>query len=254
MFKIRHMFLMSSAINTKFGDFTPTARLRQTIDTIKSIKERVPNAIIVIVESSGYTLEDSAMNQLKENCNVIIDCSGDTEVQKTYNGDSNVNGSFNWDIVKNTCEASSFYKSLGILKESESGQAILSNVDRIHKISGRYLLTDNFNPYLYEVEKDKIIILKKFRTQFSGERFNGIIDIPCQYMTRLWSWPIEKYDTVYKFYEDAINELKYRNENGKFADIEHLLYKFINPDDILEVSKIGIKGIISTGNGVEVNE
>jgi len=252
MLKIKHLFLVSSAINTKFGDFTTQARLRQTIGTINSIKERIPNAKVIIIESSGYKLEDDVLTQLRENSNVVIDFSGDAAVQHVYNCKMTVNGNFDWDIVKNTCEILSFYKSLEFI--SKESKTLLSNVDRIHKISGRYSLTNNFNPYLYEVEKNKIIILRKKFTQFTGEQFNGIVDIPYQYMTRLWSWPIQKYDTIYKFYEYAINEINARVASGRFADIEHLLYTFIDPADIFEVDPIGIKGILSARSDLEVDE
>ena len=240
MLKIKHLFLVSSAINTKFGDFTTQARLRQTIGTINSIVERVPAAKIIIIESSGYKLEDDTIAKLKENSHFVIDFSGDSAVQKIH--DDNIN----WDIVKSTCETLCFYKGLGILKEST---AVLHDVDRIHKISGRYLLTNNFNPYIYEVEKNKIILLNKKTTQF-----NELVDIPYQYMTRLWSWPIKKQHIVYKFYEYAINELIARSTDGRFADIEHLLYKFMDPNDIFEVKKIGIKGVLSGRSDMEVDE
>ena len=37
---IKHAFIVTSAINSKFGVFKPEDRLTQTIDTIKSIKNK----------------------------------------------------------------------------------------------------------------------------------------------------------------------------------------------------------------------
>ena len=48
------VFLVTSAINTSTGIIPVEVRLQQTLDTAKSIKVKIPNARIILLEG-GYT-------------------------------------------------------------------------------------------------------------------------------------------------------------------------------------------------------
>ena len=48
--QVKHAFVVTSAINSKFGVFSPEQRLTQTLDTIKSIKAKLPTAKIFVME------------------------------------------------------------------------------------------------------------------------------------------------------------------------------------------------------------
>jgi hypothetical protein len=233
------MFLLSSAVNTRFGDFSFNGRMRQTIDTVKSVVKRIPDAKIVIIESSGVPLDGATYEQLKDISHFIINFSGDPEIQRIHKEIDN------WDIVKSSCEVACFNQTFGIL----DGYNAFDGIDRVHKLSGRYELTDYFNPYLYEVEKNKIILLHK-----KGTQFNEMVDIPYQYMSRLWSWPIKYQDHVRSFYKYAADELTKRHNDGRFADIEHLLYDFLDPKLILTVDKIGVKGVVAGRTDLLIDE
>ena len=51
--QVRHAFIVTSAINSKFGVFTPDQRLEQTLGTITSIKNKIPSAKVVVMECCG---------------------------------------------------------------------------------------------------------------------------------------------------------------------------------------------------------
>jgi len=230
---MNHLFIMSSAISTRFGMFDDDQRLLQTFRTIKSVYDRVPDSKIVIVESSGIALQPEVLQKLHECVHCVIDMSGTEHVNKIYNSTPN------WDVVKNVCEILCFLLAFDSIEQN----GLLEGVDRIHKLSGRYTLNDNFDLSMYDKYPDKIIMGKKRPSPF-GE----YVDIPFQHPSRLWSWPIALHPQIKDFYLSSINEIKERLLTDMYADIEHLMYKFIPETLIQEVDVIGVEGYIGGNN------
>ena len=114
---MKSAFLVTSAINTKFGVFDTEQRLQQTLDTIDSIKARVPNAYIAIVEMAGVPLQQQQKDIMQEHVDSIIDFSNDPTVQQIYT-------SPNWDIVKNATEMFCFRYALTALQKLETAKEI----------------------------------------------------------------------------------------------------------------------------------
>jgi hypothetical protein len=230
--QIKHAFIVTSAINSKFGVFNPVQRLEQTVDTIKSIKAKIPTAKIIIVECCGTPIRKDQEDMLRANCDVFIDYSNDEDVQALYDND-------NWDVVKNGTEIMVFGRVLAILKQ----EGMFEGIDRIHKMSGRYVLNDLFDPDTYDqfTIQDKIIIGPKNKSQFPIE----VTTVPLQYMARLWSWPIGRVDEVIQVYQDSFIFFAERLAAGGYVDIEHVLYKFLNPAVVHEIQNLGVEGQIA---------
>jgi hypothetical protein len=236
----KHCFIVTSAVNSKFGVFNPEQRLTQTIETISSIKKQIPDAKIVIMECCGNPILPAHAQQLKAVSDLFLDYSDRSEVQDIYQSD-------NWDIVKNGTEIMCFGWALRELKDSKFIDQ--HNIDRIHKMSGRYVLNDQFNPKLYESDtaEDRIVIGPKFKSQFAVEMTTQ----PWQYMARLWSWPSARLDEVIEVYEDSFIFFSQRLAAGGYIDIEHVLAKFLDPQHVLEVTELGVEGQIAP-NGAEI--
>jgi len=236
--QIKHAFVVTSAINSKFGVFKPEQRLAQTIDTIRSIKGKIPTARIIVMEVCGDRIKPDQENALRQVCDVFIDCSDNEDVQAMYESD-------NWDVVKNGTEIMCFSRVLAILQQ----ERVLEGIDRIHKMSGRYVLNDQFDPDMYEqsVMLDKIIIGPKHKSQFPIE----VTTVPLQYMARLWSWPAELTDEIIKVYSNSFLFFAERVAAGGYVDIEHVLYKFLRQDKICEIDNMGVEGQIAP-NGAPI--
>jgi len=236
--KTKHAFIVTSAINSKFGVFKPAERLTQTVDTIKSIKARIPDAKIIILECCGDPVTPEQEQVLRANCDVYIDYGQDDDVQAMYDND-------NWDVVKNGTEIMVFGRALAILKNEN----VFDGIDRIHKMSGRYQLNDMFDPETYEQLEtaDKIIIGPKYRSQFPPE----VTQVPFQYMARLWSWPTNRIDEVIQVYSDSFIFFAERLAAGGYVDIEHVLAKFLDPTNVHEIQNLGVEGQIAP-NGAAI--
>lgn len=224
---------MTSAVNSKFGVYSPAARLQQTLTTITSIKSYIPDAKIIVMECTGTPLTDSQSDLLEERSDLLIDYSEDAEVQAIYNSTDN------WDIVKNSTEILCFGKTLRLCLEDGD----FDGCDRIHKMSGRYVLNSQFYPTipLYEQHTDRIIIGEKYKSQFPP----GVTGIDLQYMARLWSWPADITERIIKVYEDSLYYMADRVKQGGYADIEHVLYKFLPADLVTEIPVLGVEGSIA---------
>jgi hypothetical protein len=233
--QVKHCFIVTSAINTKFGVFDPVKRLEQTVGTIKSIKSKIPDATIVVMECCGEPIKPEQAEVLKENSDYFIDYSHNDDVQDLYQSE-------NWDVVKNGTEIMCFGRALNELKESD----FFEGIDRIHKMSGRYVLNDQFDLSIYE-NNDQIVIGPKNQSQFPPQ----VTMVPFQYMARLWSWPTELLDEVIEVYEDSLVFFAERLGAGGYVDIEHVLAKFLNQEHVKEYANLGVEGQIAP-NGMAI--
>lgn len=228
---MNHLFLITSAIKTKFGMFEEQKRIDQTFQTIESIRKRVPNAKIVIVESSALPVEEELLEQFREHVTFIVNMSGDKILKHIFDNTEN------WDIAKNMSELLAFNSALPMLEEQTK---IFEDVDRIHKLSGRYTLNDNFNLNIYERFPDKIILPMRYKSQFTDALDNT--NIPFQYMSRLWSWPKSLHEEIKDFYKKASDEFVERLKQKSRVDMEHLLFLLLPPEHIREIPIVGVKG------------
>ena len=233
---IKHCFIVTSAVNSKFGVYSPEERLAQTVITLQNIRFRVPDAKIIVMECAGTALTDAQSEILESNSDLLIDFSKDSDVQAIYQSD-------NWDVVKNSTEIMCFGRTLQMCKNDSD----FVGYDRIHKMSGRYVLNDDFTLDTYEKYPDRVVIGPKNKSQFPYQ----VTGIELQYMARLWSWPADQTDTIIKVYEDSLAYIASRVSQGGYADIEHVLYKFLPQDLVQEIPLLGVEGFIAP-NGVAI--
>lgn len=233
---IKHCFIVTSAINSKFGVYSPEERLAQTVITLQNIRFRVPDAKIIVMECAGTPITESQSNILENNSDLLLDFSCDPDVHAIYQSD-------NWDVVKNSTEIMCFARTLRMCHDDGD----FAGYNRIHKMSGRYVLNDDFDLGVYEQHADRIIIGPKHKSQFPYQ----LTGIELQYMARLWSWPEDQIDTVIKVYEDSLAYIGERVSNGGYADIEHVLYKFLPESLVTEIPLLGVEGFIAP-NGAPI--
>ena len=153
------------------------------------------------------------------------------------------NSTDNWDIVKNTTEVMGF----GIALDHFN----FSGIDRVFKISGRYTLSDTFNIKQFEALPGHIVVSTRRNSQFGANVTGGISQ---QYMSRLWSWPVEMTDAITEMYGHGFIYMAQVLAAGGYCDIEHMLFKFLpTVGPVSEVERIGIRGNLGP-NGTAVED
>ena len=231
--------MVTSAINTKFGVYDTDTRLKQTLETIASIKKYAPNSRIILVECGAIPLTATQETVLEAEVDEIISYNDDEDVKAIFVSD-------NWDVVKNTTEVMCFKRALEYCLEYN----LFDDVDRVFKMSGRYRLNGNFDPAQYVMAPESIITTRKHVSQFPHQ----VTLVEYQYMSRLWSWPANITQRIIdEVYNAGLEYMAERLTQGGYCDIEHMLYKFLPANLILEINKVGLEGNIGP-NGAAVND
>lgn len=222
--------MITSATNTKFGIYSAEQRIQQTLKTIESVRQRVPEAKIFLIEMGGETIRQDQIDRYSDQVDHVIDFSNDVSVQQLYTSTDN------WDVVKNVNEVMCFARAL----ENLLVAGTLTQFQRIFKLSGRYQLNDDFKISLYDhpTNHNKVMLSRALPSQFPKE----VTNIEFQYMSRLWSWPADITNTVIDVYNNGLAFMLGRLEQGGYADIEHILFKYLDPDLVYEVYPIGVEG------------
>jgi hypothetical protein len=188
------------------------------------------------MECAGTALTQAQSDTLEQHCDLLLDFSQDPDVLAIYQSD-------NWDVVKNSTEIMCFARALRMCQDDGD----FTGLDRIHKMSGRYVLNDDFDLGVYEKYPDRIVIGPKHQSQFPFH----VTGIELQYMARLWSWPADQTERVIRVYNDSLSYIGQRVSQGGYADIEHVLYKFLPADLVQELPVLGVEGFIAP-NGVPI--
>lgn len=131
---MNNLILVTSVINTpnmplSYSNirsiFSRQDRFKQTKKTIQSVKEKLPNNKIMIVECSDFNEEENTY--LKDNCDYILNLWNKKELHSDIFGKSKSLGEGTM-----TIEALKYIEELNL------------EYNYLYKISGRYWLNDNF--------------------------------------------------------------------------------------------------------------
>lgn len=233
-------FIVTSAIQSKFGVYNPDERLVQTLKTIQCLRDRVPDCVIAVSEVSGGGLDSKYEDALLDAVDYYVDFTTNEQVREWYKSD-------NWDVVKNITELNTFPQALLALKD----QGMFRDLGRVFKMSGRYLLNEKFDYEFYKTDavKDKIVIGKSVPSHFPYH----ITKMSTQYMCRLLSWPVSMHDYLVDSYYKAAGYMHSRLQDGGYADIEHCLYFAFDRDRVLEIPEVGVEGTIAPNGARIVN-
>jgi hypothetical protein len=223
-------FLITSAFNVAYGSYNTNERFEQTKKTIESIRQFCNDTKIVLLEASPNPITQEQLEYLKQTCDIIVDHSSDKKIQAMHKG-------LHIHAVKSPSE---IYIILKFLKQ----QNVIKDADRVFKISGRYYLNSQFDPIIHMSAIGKFV----FGTKFPGIQYYDVdthekYEKLCewQYKTRLYSfcgslvpYYTKKCEEMLDFFHDIYGK--------EYTDLEHVTYKFLGEDNVIEVNKIGVSG------------
>jgi len=219
----KNLFLVTSAIKPLDSVFfTDEQRMHQTIDTLISIRKKMPKSIIILAEASFNPLSDGEKTTLQQFCNGYIDLSTQTDVR-----------GFSGLKLKSQAETSLLFYSLMSLKQ----QLLMRGVKRIFKFSGRTILDDSFNLSEYDGLFGKYVFKKRIPT-WMPKVIYGASDL---LITRMYSFCpslIDNYLEVLGKNFDMLNHM----------DTEHAHFVNIPKKYLVEFDTIHCTGWLS-GNG-----
>ena len=239
----KFLFLVGSALNhfntEHISAFTTEERFEQTLDTIKSIKDKVPDAYILIYEGSETSIKQEYKDKFIELSDLFIECGDDPYMKSLY---ENVHRDPNkFTFVKSMLECRCLQITLNYMMEHN----IFSDATRVFKLSGRYKLNDYFD---IEDYKSKFLMNKYVMKYYDyKERFKDMDDIyttlyGCKgsIVTGLWSFDRFLFNDIFIILEKSFQYMERAIQMTAGIDIEHSFYHFIERDSILNVPVLGL--------------
>lgn len=259
---MKFLFLVGSAIKhfqeNHFSAFTEEQRFQQTLDTIECIRTKVPDSYVVLFECSYDSLSESYKEILKEKCDLFLEFYNEPGMIQIYEN------------LQSRPELITYGKSLleirGLLNTLQVIQKhnFFSDSQRIFKMTGRYLLNDDFNidDYKSMFLEDRYVIKKyEYLPQESDDYDEKEPDNVYAYLygakgmmiTGLWSFDRMLFNETIEMLEKsfAYNEKMIQYTAG--TDAEHALYRFINKKNIVSIPNMGltmIKGMSGENGGI----
>jgi len=229
----KHLFIVTSTLNATMGVFDYETRINQTLDTLRILREKVPEAIIVLTDSSPNNVDDSVLGQLSKYSNLNIMFQQDRDLVTLANAG-----------LKSQAENVLLHKTISLFKSNPDLMRVMSSVKRVYKMSGRTNLTDNFDiaryddPALY----GKYTFKKRMYTWLPIDAM-AAADVDHLLITRMYSMCISLLDNYYQILPKMFKSI---NEYG--IDTEHAHYKHIDKQYLIEFDEIYCQGTMaSTG-------
>ena len=241
--------IITSALYTKLpGHFTAEQRIEHTIETIKSVREKIPNCCIFLIDSSDKTLQQDQekMNSIISLCDIYYDNSDDVDVKNLHS--LHLQNKLPWQQIQNMMEAVTLISVFENMSKDMYLKSIVNNSKCVIKLSGRYTLTDRF-----DVNMLSIWTSYTFRTRYKAWIDSKLTNVDHYIPTRLWSFTPSLLDNVKQVYYNIVEYMNMMAENNQYVDLEHCMAMFVPKDLINEVSYIGVKGQVAL-NGTVVEE
>jgi hypothetical protein len=192
--------------------FNTEQRFEQTKLTIQSVKEKIPNVNIFIVECSE--LDEEQSNYFLQNSSYFLNLYDNENLRANMHSDS-----------KSLCEGTMTLCALDFLLQNDI------KFDNLIKISGRYYLSENFD--YNNFNNDKLVI-----KYIDNDRSSAF--------TALYKLPKSCIEHFKMFLQNNVNKMiSYIGYEVLFAEFIKSQEKTINK---ISINPIGLKGYVSVSN------
>jgi hypothetical protein len=210
-----NVFIVTSALLTTSGVFTPLQRFDDTIKTLKSIREKDPTADIFLADISMASL-GGIVDELQEYCKIV-----------SFN-DHRAVKMFSENRYQSKSETVIMMEMMNFLFKNGL------KYDRIFKISGRYVLDDGFDIAHYADKQGKYVFKRRNATWMNPVVMGATHCID----TRLYSLCgslADEYFGVLNGVFDCLSSM----------DTEHAHFLNIPKDKLIEVDRVYCTGRIA---------
>lgn len=245
----KFLFLVGSAVNHFKEDdlsaFKAEERFQQTLDTIQSIKDKVPDAYVLIYEGSETSIKQEYKDKFIEQSDLFLEFGNDPYMKSLYENLHRDPDKFTF--VKSMLEC----RCLQLVLNHMMQHNIFNDAIRVFKLSGRYKLNEYFDINDYKTR----FLMNKYVMKYYdyGERFEDIENIystlyGCKgsIVTGLWSFDRFLFNDIFNVLRRSFEYMERAIQLTAGIDIEHSFYHFIDRDKILNVPVLGfdlIKGM-----------
>jgi len=226
------LFIVTSALNPNMGVLNRQQRLEQTIEGLISLREKCPDAVVILADGSPEKVEREKYDSMSQWVNLIADFSGDKDIAQ-----------FASTGRKSEAENLLMLKMMMLMKQSPELMKLMYSVRRIYKFSARTTLHDEFDVAEHD-HFGKYVFKKRMPTWLGGEVAETFTDL---LITRLFSFCpslIDDYSIVCRRNIGVIQDAG--------IDTEHAHFFNIDPDRLVELDKIHCQGVMASTGATEI--
>lgn len=259
---MKFLFLVTSSIihfnANGLSAYSEDERFQQTLNTIDSIRIRVPNSYIVLSECSYLQLKKDYRDILIERCDLFLEYYNEPGIIQLYD-----NLRFRKELLvygKSLLETRCLLNTMRVIKND----MMFNGIQRIFKITGRYLLNEYFNISDYEssflngkyVIKTYTYSNNDFQIFYDNELKNiyaALYGFDGMMLTGLWSFDLKLFNETYECLNKAFIYMQKMIQYTSGIDVEHSLYKFLDKNHIITAPVLGvtvIKGMLGDNGGI----
>jgi len=233
----KDLFIVTSAIYTTIGVVDSQARIDQTLHGLKTLREKAPDALILLAETSVKELEPELITSLSKYTNINLIFTGDQDLMAAAQQGK-----------KSEAEVMLLHKTLFTIKNNVHLSKAMADVRRIHKLSARTDIIDGFNPDVYKDDKlfGKYVFKKRIPSWLPPhqQQASGADHL---YITRMYSFCVSLFDDYY-----ATLPVIYRKIGEYNIDTEHSHFACIDKSKVVEFDNLYCQGVLAGNGQVEV--
>ena len=227
----RQLFIVTSALNPNMGILNREERMQQTIEGLQSLRNKCPDAIVLLADGSPEKVEEEKIRSLSHLVNFVADFSNDSDITQ-----------FASRGMKSQAENVLLLKTMMLLKQDASMMRLMQSVSRVYKFSGRTILNDGFDSSEHN-HFGKYVFKKRMPTWLSGERAEIFTDL---LITRLFSFCPSLIDDYMIMCRRNIGVI---NDAG--VDTEHAHFFNMKPELLIELDQIHCQGVMASTGATE---
>ena len=259
---MKFLFLVGSALKhfqeDKFSAYDEEQRFQQTLETIECIRKKVSESYVVLFECSSKPIDEKQKDILKEKADLFLEFCEEPVLKQIYE-----NLEKRPELItygKSLLETRGLLNTLYVIKKHN----LFSDSQRVFKLTGRYLLNDDFDIQDYQSKflENKYIIKRYEYLPQEAENYDEkelenvyayLYGAKGMMITGLWSFDRMLFNDAVEALEKAFKYMERMIQYTAGTDVEHSLYRFINKRDIISVSNLGltmVKGMSGENGGV----
>lgn len=220
-----NLFIVTSALQANIGVVDAVERLKQTITTLENLKEKVPDAMVLLVDGSPHNIDEGIKKTISEYCQTIWFNTHPDVYAMASSG------------RKSEAEIIMMFNTLLQIKQNKS----IHEIKRIFKYSARTILEDDFDINEYDNLFGKYVFKKSIPSWMSPERKINITDH--LYITRMFSFCPSLLDNYLQTLQPILN-----NVITHGIDTEHSHYLCLDKRYVMEFDRVKCAGIVA-GSG-----
>lgn len=259
---MKFLFLIGSALKhfqeDKFSAYDEEQRFNQTLKTIDCIRKKVPESYIVLFECSSKSIDEKQKDIFKQKSDLFLDFYNEPAIKQIYE-----NLEQRPELItygKSLLETRGLLNTLYIIKNHN----LFNDSQRVFKMTGRYLLNDDFDIKDYESKfLENYYVIKRYDyLSEESEEYNEktqenvyayLYGAKGMMITALWSFDRVLFNETVEVLERAFVYMEKMIQYTAGTDIEHSLYKFIDKKKTIHIPNLGltmIKGMSGENGGI----